>query len=86
MSHNQDQDTGQPIQELKDHTLDPHPDLKGRVRRSINRRSLAADSLEFSVNVMLKTVWEYVQTALESLPGVKNSDGADNQDKEDKHG
>ena len=76
-------DTGQPIEELKDHTLDPHPDLGGRVKRSINRRSLAADSLEFSVNVMLKTVWEYVQTVLESLPGLKNPGGEENQDKEE---
>jgi hypothetical protein len=33
--------------------------------------------------VMLKTVWEYVQTLLESLPGVKNSAGEGNRDKED---
>ncbi len=83
MPPNENQDTGQPIQELKDHTLDVHPDLGGRVHRSINRRSLAADSLEFSVNMMLKTVWEYVQTVLESLPGVNNRGDESNQDKEE---
>lgn len=82
-------DTGLPIAELNDHTLEPHPDLGGRVRRSINRRSLAADGLELSLNMMLKTVWEYVQTILESLPWLKTQDGAEpgdggiNQDKEE---
>lgn len=79
--------TGQPIEELREHNLEVHPDLEGRVRRSINRRSLAADSLELSLNMMLKTVWEYVQTLLESLPGTKNQESAnqdtENQDKED---
>jgi hypothetical protein len=83
MAPDEELDTGRPIAELKDHTLDPHPDLKGRVKRSINRRSLAADSLEFSVNVMLKTIWEYVQTALESLPGVKKTAGDQNRGEED---
>ena len=79
--------TGQPIEELSEHNLEAHPDLEGRVRRSINRRSLVADSLELSLPMMLKTVWEYVQTLLESLPGTKNPETAnqdtDNQDKED---
>ncbi len=65
----QDRDQGKPIDELKDHTVDPHPDLGGRVRRSINRRSLAADSLDLSLNVLVWTVWEYLRSLLESLPG-----------------
>ncbi|MEN8006549.1 MAG: hypothetical protein ABFS42_06005 [Candidatus Krumholzibacteriota bacterium] len=74
MSEKADLDTGQPIEELRGHTVEPHPALAGRVRRSINRRSLVADSLDLSVNIMLKTVWEYLQTLLESLPGSKNHD------------
>ncbi|MCK9997168.1 MAG: hypothetical protein KAH56_12915 [Candidatus Krumholzibacteria bacterium] len=74
MSDKADLDTGQPIKELRDHTVEPNPELGGRVRRSINRRSLVADSLDFSINIMLKTVWEYVQTLIESLPGSKSHD------------
>ena len=74
MSEKADLDTGQPIEELRGHTVEPHPDLGGRVRRSINRRSLVADSLDFSLNIMLKTVWEYIRTLLELLPGSKSHD------------
>ena len=66
----QDRDQGLPIAELKDHTVAPHPDLGDRVRRSINLHSLAADSLDLSLNVLPRTVWEYLRSLLESLPGI----------------
>lgn len=62
-------DTGPPIEELKDHNVAPNPDLGGRVQRSINRRSLAADSLDLSLNMFPRTVWAYLQTLIEALPG-----------------
>lgn len=72
---NQDDEMGQdqPIEELKDHTVDLNPDLGGRVHRSINRRSLAADSLDLSVNMFLRTVWTYTQAMFESLPGMNRN-------------
>lgn len=71
MPSNQEEDmeTGSAIEELKDHNIDPHPDLGGRVRRSINRRSLAADSLDLSLNMLPRTVWAYLQSLFEALPG-----------------
>lgn len=69
----------EPIGELRDFALEPDPDLRGRVRRDINRRTLAANSLEFSLNVMLGTFWEYLQSLVEAWPGqqTKDKDDAD---------
>lgn len=63
-------DQEQPIAELKDYVVEPHPDLGGRVRRSINRRSLAADSLDLSLNILPRTIWAHLRALLESLPGI----------------
>lgn len=63
----------QPIQELKDLSVELNPNLKGRVRRDINRRTLAANSLEFSVNVMISTFWEHVYAIMDSVPGVNKN-------------
>jgi hypothetical protein len=74
---NSEHDDGQPLEELKEHTLEAGPDLPGRVRRSINRSTLGADSLEFSVTVMLKTFWEHLVVLIESIPGTKGPDKED---------
>lgn len=57
-----------PIDELRDLRIDLGGDLGGRVLRDINRRTLAADSLDFSFNVMLSTFWEHLRSVIESWP------------------
>ncbi len=59
----------EPVDELRDLRVEPNPDLQGRVRRDINRRTLTADSLDFSFNVMLHTFWEYLAGMVEIFPG-----------------
>ena len=63
-----------PVAEIKDLRMEPHPELEGRVRRDINRRTLAGDSLDFSLTVMLQTFWEYLRGVIESLPGRDRND------------
>ncbi len=58
-----------PIHELADLEIDVSPELEGRVKRDINRRTLTADSLDFSFTVMLQIFWEHLCTAIESWPG-----------------
>lgn len=57
-----------PISELADFTLPPDPELTGRVKRSLNRHILMGDSLEFSLEIFQKTIWEYTKSAFEALP------------------
>jgi len=63
-----------PLAELTNLRVTPHPDLEGRVRRDINRRNLAADSLDFSLNVMLQTFWEHLRSAIDAWPGSHGSE------------
>jgi len=63
-----------PVAEIKSLLVEPHPELGGRVRRDINRRTLAGDSLNFSLTVMLQTFWEYVRAVIEFLPGRDRND------------
>ena len=60
MAENNGNNDEGPIQELKSFTIPPSPDLTGRIRRDINRRTLAANGLEFSLTVMLQTFWEHL--------------------------
>lgn len=72
-----ERDEGAPIGELRDLEIDLGEDLGGRVQRDINRRTLAADSLDFSFNVMLATFWEHLRLVIESLPGSRAEDPSD---------
>lgn len=56
-----------PVSELRDLALDPDPELPGRVRRSIQRRIFAADSLDFSLTMMFATFWDYLRTLMEAV-------------------
>lgn len=60
-----------PITELADLEVEVSPELEGRVQRDINRRTLAADSLDFSLTVMLQTFWEHLRTVIESWPSAR---------------
>jgi len=57
-----------PIEELKDLIVDEDPEFSGRVNRSLNRHLLVGDSLEFSLEIFQKTMWEYLKTMVEYLP------------------
>ena len=70
-----DDDT--PLAEVRDLRVAPDPDLAGRVQRDINRRTLAADSLDFSFNVMLATFWEHVRSLIDVWPGSDAGSGDD---------
>lgn len=56
-----------PVRELADFTLDPDPELPGRVQRSIQRRIFAADVLDFSVTAMVATFWDYLGALMEAV-------------------
>ncbi len=73
----------EPAAEIKGLLVDPHPELQGRVQRDINRRTLAGDSLNFSLTVMLQTFWEYLRTVMESLPGRDGNDHDHDHDPRD---
>ncbi len=60
-----------PIEELQDFALEEDPEFPGRIRRSLNRHLLMGDSLEFSLNIFQKTVWEYLKNVVEIWPARK---------------
>ncbi len=57
-----------PIEELKDFVLETDSEFPGRVKRSLNRHLLVGHSLEFSLSVFQKTMWEYLKTMVEAWP------------------
>lgn len=61
-----------PIEELKDFELEEDPTFPNRVRNSLNRHLLVGDSLEFSLDVFQKTMWEYLKTIVEVWPSLKD--------------
>jgi len=60
-----------PVEELAEFGLPADPGFSGRVERSLNRHLLVGDSLEFSLDIFQKTVWEYLKTAVEAWPARK---------------
>lgn len=62
-----DADAGEPVSELATFDLEPDPDLPGRVQRSIQRRRMASDSLDFSLAVMMMTFWDYLRALMEAV-------------------
>ncbi len=60
-----------PIDELQNLTLEDDPEFPQRVRKSLNRHILMGDSLEFSMDMFQKTMWEYVKTIVEIWPPPK---------------
>ncbi len=68
-------DTGSPVSVLSDFAVDPDPGLEGRVVRSIQRRELASDTLDFSLRVMIQTAWEYLRSLLDLVPAGDDRSG-----------
>ncbi len=71
------QDQDEPLRELQELAVDPSPSLEGRVHRDINRRTLAANSLEFSLNVLVITVWEHLRSIIDAWPGTDKPEEED---------
>jgi len=63
-----DPETGAPVTALASFALEDDPSLPGRVRRSIVRRVLVSESLEFSLDVLVRTLWGHIKAILELLP------------------
>ncbi len=63
-----------PIEELQDFALENDPEFPARVKRSLNRHLLVGDSLEFSLDVFQKTMWEYLKTIVEILPSKEDDE------------
>jgi len=64
-----DIDTGEPIRELRELTEAPRAGFLQRVRNSIHRRVLAADTIDFSLHVLLVTLREYLNLFMQTLFG-----------------
>jgi len=71
---NNGEEKERPIEELKDFVLDNDPDFTDRVNRSLNRHLLVGYSLEFSLDIFQKTMWEYLKTMVEILPSNNNTE------------
>ncbi len=61
----QEPETGTPISELADFANPADEVLPGRVKRSINRHLLVADSLDLNLGAMLATAWHFIEIILE---------------------
>ncbi len=60
-----------PIEELAELTIEEDPEFSGRVKRGLNRTLLMGDTLEFSLDIFQKTLWEYLKSAFEIWPSSK---------------
>ncbi len=76
---NKNDDQSEVLPEIRELRVEPDPNLKGRVRRDINRRTLTGDSLDFSLNVMLQTFWEHLHSLIDVWPGRKTDDDETNE-------
>lgn len=65
------EDKAPPVEELAELTMAADPQFPGRVKRGLNRTLLVGDSLEFSLDVFQKTLWEYLKSAFEIWPSSK---------------
>lgn len=69
------QDVGEPIAELRDLSLETEPDFYDRVRRRIERRSLASSFMAAAWLVPVLIFMELVSMVFESFRGGGNSRG-----------
>ena len=69
------QDVGEPIAELRDLSLEAEPDLYDRVRRRIERRSLATSFMSAAWLVPVLIVMEIISMVFSSFGGGGNSRG-----------
>lgn len=76
---NKNDDQSDVLPEIRELRVEPDPNLEGRVRRDINRRTLTGDSLDFSLNVMLQTFWEHLHSLIDVWPSGKSTDDETNE-------
>jgi len=77
-----DIDTGEPVEELKTFAVTPSEGLLGRVKRGINRRTLAADAVDFSVMIVFQSFWEFLRNVFEAIP--INDDETKGEDRDER--
>ncbi len=76
---NKNDDQSDVLPEIRELRVEPDPNLEGRVRRDINRRTLTGDSLDFSLNVMLQTFWDHLHSLIDVWPSRKSADDETNE-------
>jgi hypothetical protein len=72
MMEDDPQDLGEPIAELLDLSLEAEPDLYDRVRRRIERRSLASSFMSAAWLVPVLIVMEILTMVFDSIGGGKS--------------
>jgi hypothetical protein len=72
MMEDDPQDLGEPIAELQDLSLEAEPDLYDRVRRRIERRSLASSFMSAAWLVPVLIVMEILTMVFDSIGGGKS--------------
>lgn len=63
-----DSETAPEVEELKELLQEGDPEFTKLVKNGLNRSLLVGDSLEFSLDVFQKTLWEYLKSAFEMWP------------------
>lgn len=76
-----DIETGEPLAELASLREEPDEGFLPRVRRSIDRRLLVADTTDFSFRVLLKTMFDYLTAALDALQSSRDDEWSDDDER-----
>ncbi len=63
------EDLGDPVAELAELREVPREGFLQRIRGSIHRRLLVADTLDFSLMALFRTLFEYLEVLVQSLSG-----------------
>jgi len=62
-------DTGKPVTELTSLMIKPDSSFFRKIHNSIQRRTLAAQTIDFSLMAMFQTFMDYLIAALQALSG-----------------
>jgi hypothetical protein len=82
----EDADLGPPLSELAEYSVPAAPDLKVRIRNSIERRNLAAEITGFSIFSLFSVLMEYLGSAFEALAAMTALETRDTEANEDDGG
>lgn len=73
----EDGETGEPIAELAALREDPPDGFGLRISNSILRRLFAAEAADFSLRMLLRTMFDYLMAAIDAFGGPRNDKGDD---------
>ena len=76
-------DPGEPLAELASLREEPGDGFLGRIRRSIDRRVFVSDTADFSLRVLLKTMFDYLTAAVDSLQPAREDERSDDERSDD---